>query len=58
MESNFVFKISVIVRTEIKILQFKLKKLIEFWKMYIKWCDKFDKEYHNKIKELIEEIES
>ena len=58
MKTTLFFKISVIVRTEIKILQFKLKKLIEFWEMYIKWCNKFDKEYHDKIKELIEEIES
>ena len=23
----------------------KLKKLVEFWNMYIKWCNEFDKRY-------------
>ena len=56
MKTTLFFKISVIVRTETKILQFKLKKLVAFWEMYIKWCDKFDKEYRDRIEELIKKL--
>ena len=53
---NQLMKFEIIIRTEYARLKYKLKKLIEFWEMYVKWCNKFDKEYRDRIEELIKKL--
>lgn len=44
-------KIIFVLEFEYGRICYKLKKLVEFWKMYETWCEVFDRELDKRFKE-------